>query len=511
MAVLIDHTNFDSFLKESTQSRSGSPDGNIYFDTANNLIELIGVDELPTFDHTGMGGGASDPNQLANYEGITIRGLYNFENARRLVNETLRQFKRGTDGTYRFAGSFNFVNGVKLDDTVLGDSSQDRNKVRGSGWIEYADTGNGKTDVDRIYHGILSLVEIQATTVSRWTLAANILEATLQAATWSDFVRQGPIDEAIQVLGDTTYGDTGAGDFDDTTSIAVLRTRSWGYNPGETTSTLTKIAEFSGFSAGYGVGESLNPANTFTLADVYGGAQIAPWDGMSLIKDTPTTKSGFNEADGDFTWILTNTGGGTAQQCAAFLDALTLQNVDIDDGTGAYDGQKGRVWYNRDAAGLIVTVSAEGEGLFIDGLSTAEKQNVILTDDASAEKTYPFFPEIKIDVGAVAIADSDAWYHLYYVDGAAAADFDTAGAVTVQNSSGVDIKGNVATDQVGGFVLEPYAYDTDTDAGLSAGVDKAMVCIVEGNGGAAQAITYFTMKRETTISVPCAPIADLNA
>jgi len=133
MAVLIDHTNFDSFLKESTQSRSGSPDGNIYFDTANNLIELIGVDELPTFDHTGMGGGASDPNQLANYEGITIRGLYNFENARRLVNETLRQFKRGTDGTYRFAGSFNFVNGVKLDDTVLGDSSQDRNKVRGSG------------------------------------------------------------------------------------------------------------------------------------------------------------------------------------------------------------------------------------------------------------------------------------------------------------------------------------------------------------------------------------------
>ena len=28
---------------------------------------------------------------------------------------------------------------------------------------------------------------------------------------------------------------------------------------------------------------------------VYGGVQIAPWTGMSLVKDTPTTKTGFNE------------------------------------------------------------------------------------------------------------------------------------------------------------------------------------------------------------------------
>jgi len=511
MGVIIDHTNYHLYLKQSTQPRSGTPDGNWYYDKANDIIELIGVDELATFDHTGMGGGASDANQLTNADGITLRGMYNFDNQERVIDETLRQFLRGTSGTYRFAGAFNFINGVKLDDTVLGDGSTDRNKIRGSGWIEYADTQNGKTDVDRIYHGMLSLVEIQATTVSRVALVANILEATLQAATWLDFNRQGPIDEAIQVYGDTTYGDATAGDFDDTSSIAVIRTRSWGYNPGETTSTLTKITEFSGFSAGYGVGESLNPANTYTLADVFGGAQIAPWTGMSLVKDTPTTKTGFNEADGDFTWILLNTGGGTAKECAAFLDALTLQNLDIDDGTGSYDGQKGRVWYQRDADGLIVTISAEGEGLFIDGLSTAEKQNVILTDDAASEKTYPFFPEGKIDPGAPAIADANAWFQVYYTDGAADADFDKAGAVTVRDSGGSDVKGNVLAEQVGGYISFPYAYDTDTDAGLSAGVDKEMVCVVEGKGGAAQAITYFTMKRETTIAIPCAPLADLNA
>jgi len=225
----------------------------------------------------------------------------------------------------------------------------------------------------------------------------------------------------------------------------------------------------------------------------------------------PQTETGFAQADGDFTWVLHNTLAGTAQECAAFLDALTLQDADVDDGTGTYNGQKGRVWYSRDADGNIVTASIGGKGLFIEGLTTAEKQNVILTDDAGAQKTYPFYPEIALDVGSVAVADTDAWYHIFYVDGAADADFDKAGAVTVNDSSTNPMKGNVATDAVAGVIYLPYDYDTNTQAGLSAGVDKQMVAIVEGNGGAAQELTYFTMKRETTINVPCAPSADLNA
>ncbi len=511
MALLIDHTNYHLYLKQSTQGRAGTPDGNIFFDKANDRIELIGVDELATFDHTGMGGGASDPNQLANFEGITIRGLYNFENQERSVDESLRQFLRGTGGTYRFAGAYNFINGVKLDDTVLGDGSTDRNKIRGSGWIEYADTLDGETDVDRIFHGVLSLVDVQATTIPKWALVTATDEATLQAAAWTDFVRLGDVNEAVQVYGDTTYGDASAGDFDYTTRNLIIRVRSWGYNPGETTSLLTQITEFSGFSAGYGVGESINPANTFDVANVYGGVQVSPWTGMSLIKAAPTTKTGFNESDGDFTWILTNTESGTAQECAAFLDALSLQDVDVDDGAGSYNGQKGRVWYSRNAEGKIVTASIGGEGLFIDGLSVAEQQNVIQTDDAAAQKTYPFFPELRLFVGLPAKADANAWYHIFYEDGAAAADFDTDGAVTVEDSGAAPMKGLCSTADANGYISLAYAYDTNTQAGLSAGADKNMVAIVEGDGGVAQDITYFLMERITTVNVTCAPGADLNA
>jgi hypothetical protein len=505
MAVLIDETNWDSYLKESTQSRSGTPDGNIYFDDANNLIELIGVDELATFDHTGLGGGASDPNQLANFEGITLRGLYNFVNSRRRNNEVLRQHKRGLKGSYRFAGAYFFPNGVKLDGT-------DRTKIRNSGWIEYSgNTEDGETNIDRIYHGNVSLVDIQPGTQPYYALVTNTLEATLQSATWNDYARLGDINEAVQVFGSTSHGDAGASDFDYRTRTLVVRVRSWQYNPGETTSIATGIAEFSGFSAGYGVGESLNPSNTYNLADVYGGGAISPFTGMSLVKAAPQVETGFNEADGNFTWVLQNAAGGTAQECAAYLDALTLQDDNVDDGAGTYNGKNGRVWYNRDAAGKIVTVSNEGEGLFIEGLSTAEQQNVIFTDDANNTKTYPFFPSVEITVGSAAVADPNAWYHLYYYDGSGSQDFDTATAVTVNDKDGTPVKGNVATDEVGGKITFAYAYDTNTQAGLSSGVDKDIVVLVEGDGGAAQAITYATITRSTTVPITCAPATDNNA
>ncbi len=499
--ALIDHTNYAATLKQSTNPRGSSPNGNVYFDSANNEIQLIGVNELATVDF----GGGPVPNPLNNFDGITMRALYNFENARRRVDETLRKYKRGTDGDYRFAGAFSFVNGVKLDGT-------DRNKIRGSGFIEYANTQDGATDIDRIYHGVASLVDIQAATVPYYTLVTATDEATLQAATWTNFVRAGDINEVVQVYGSTAFGDAGAGSFDYTTRILVVRVRSWGYNPGETTSVLTGIAEFSGFSAGYGVGESLNPSNPYALADVYGGAAIAPWSTMTLEKlGSPQVESGFNETNGNFTWVLNNPAGGTVQECAAYLDAVSLQTGDIDAGAGTYAGTKGRVWYTRNAAGKVVTSSIGGAGLFIEGLSTAEKQNVIMTDNAGATKTYPYFPEVQISVGAAALADPLAWYHLYYADGAAGADFDTASAVPVQNSAGADVKGNVQANQVGGKISFAYAYDTNTQAGLAAGVDKAIVVLVEGDGGAAQAITYATITRVPVVAITCAPPADNNA
>lgn len=497
--TLINETNYDTLLKSSTDDRAGTPDGNVYFDVDNNKIQLIGVDELPTVNF----GGGPVTNPLNNTDGITLRALYDFENQERRTDETLRKYLRATKGIYRFAGAFDFINGVKLDAT-------DRNKIRSSGWIEYADTQDGATDIDRIYHGVTSLVDVQSGTQPYWSLVTATDETTLQAATWTNFVRTGDINEAVQVYGSDAFGDTGTTDFDYTTRTLVVRVRSWQYNPGETTSVASGIGEFSGFSAGYGVGESLNPANTFTLADVFGAGQVSPWTGMTLeYYGTPQTRSGFNEADGNFSWILHNSAGGTVAQCAAYLDACTLQDSDIDAGTATYNGRKGRVWYTRNAAGKVVTSRVGTAGLCIDGLSTAEQQNVIMTDNAGDTKTYPYFPDVQVTVGATAVADTNAWYHCYYNEGTGA--FDSSGAVTVNDSAGDPVKGNVSTDAVANKISFAYAYDTNTQNGLSAGTDKDVVFICEGDGGAAQQLVYFTITRTAIVAATCAPSADLNA
>jgi hypothetical protein len=505
--VLIDETNFDTLLVQSTQGRAGTPDGNIYFDTTNGLVELITAEELANVD---LGSGA-EANPLTNALGITLRGLYNFENQERRVDETLRNFKRFIDGPsgYRFAGAFNFYNGNKLAaDATSTTNNDDRFKIRGSGFIEYSDDGS---TVDRIYHGVRSLVDILPASQPYYALLTATDEAAAQAGTWNDFFRQGDIDEVVQVFGSTANGDAGAGNFDFTTRTLVARVRTFGQVAGESTSVAAGINEFSGFSGGYGVGESPENANQYNIADVYGGSQIAPWTGMSLEKlVTAQTETGFNETDGDFTWVLRNTGGGTAQECAAYLDALALQDADIDDGAGTYNGRKGRVWYVR-SAGKVVTQSIDGEGLFIENLSPAEQQNVTFTDDAGATKTYPFVVSVEITVGAGAVADTNAWYRVMYLDGAGSLDFDTATAVVVQDASSSDVNGNVSTDAVANKITFAYDYDTNTQAGLPAGTDKDCVVLVEGDGGVAQALTEFTITRSSVVPVSCVPPNDNNA
>jgi len=502
---LIDHTNFNTLLVQSSNPRGSSPDGNIYFGD-NGLIQIITAEELANVD---LGSGA-EANPLTNDFGITLRGLYSFENQERVSDETLRTFLRATKGTYYPAGAYEFIYDGKLD-TANSSTGDDRTKVRGSGWKEHADSGSG-SQVNRIYHGVRSLNPIEATSQPYRTITADTLEATLEAATWTDFARTGPIDEAVQVYGDTAFGDTGAGDFDYTTDILTVRVRTFGNFPGETTSIASGINEMQGFSGGYGIGESDNTANEEALADVWGGAAVSPFTGMTLEKlASPQTETGFNEADGDFTWVLHNTLGGTAQQCADYLDAAEVFDGDIDVGTGTYNGKQGRKWYTYNAAGRIITNSISGEGLFIEGLSAAEKQKVIFADDAGDTKTYPFVSSLEINVGAVAPTDPDAWWHVYYEDGAGGLDFDTANAVTVNDASGNPMKGNVQADVSGVKINTDYDYDGNTQAGLPAGVDKDMVVIVEGNGVAGQAITYFTMTRDTIVPVTCAPAAETNA
>lgn len=493
VAQLIDLSNYDTLLVQSTQGRSGSPDGNIFFDVANGRIEIITAEELANVD---LGGG-SEANPLTNQDGIKLEAIYAFENQERRTDETLRQYDRYLAGTFKFGGAYEIINGRKFDDadgSATSTTTDDRNKIRGSGWIER----NAAGAIGRIYYGNVSLGNIEATSQPYYQLS--------EGGAPVDYAKDGPIDEAIQVFGNATV-DTNTTTFD-TRTFESLKVRTFGFNYDEKRLADSGVTQMDGYSSGFALGETPHlTSGAYSLADVYGGAQIAPWTGMTLEKlAVAQTETGFNEADGDFTWVLNNTGNGTLYECVAFLDALAQTDDDIDSGSETVtNGKRVGTWYSYDANGRIVTNSPfTGEGLFIEQIPTADEQLVVFTDDAGGTKTRPFSVSVIANVGAIAVADVLSWYHSFGLPA-----YNTAGAITVQDSSAAEVKGNVSTDAVGNDILFAFDYDGDSVLG-TAGTDKDCVFLCEGDGGATQAKTLYTLTRNTTVSFSCAPGQESN-
>jgi hypothetical protein len=469
-------------LKQSTNPRGSSPNGNIYFDKTTGVIQLITVEELTTVD---FGAGAV-ANPLTNYDGVTMHALYAFERQERKVDETIRYVKPwfGSSRNYKYAGAFELINGRKFDAT-------DRTKIRSSGWVERAATDA----IDRIYFGVRSLGTINMASAPYYQLAAG--------GDPSAFSKAGPINEAIQVFGSTANGDSGAGSFDSRTYLAIS-VRTFGKTYDRKVLADSGVTTMDGYSTGFALGEANHlTTGNYTLSNVYGGAQIAPWTGMTLEHyGSAQMRTGFNEGSGTFGYVLHNAAGGSLDQVVAYLDSLAQTDNDIDEGAGVIHGKRVGTWYSYDAQGRIVTMA----GLVIDNLPTSDQQRVVQTANEGA-RTYPFNSGVTVQIGAYAAADANAWYQCYYKDGSGSQDFGGSGAVTVHDASGNPVKGAVSGATTINFT---YAYDTNTEAGLSAGTDKEVIFLCEGNGAATQALADFTITRSAAVAASCVPGSENN-
>lgn len=573
--ALIDLSNYNTLLVQSTQARSGTPDGNIFFNTTTGEVELITAEEAANVTypvgHPNYTDGLPEANPMTNALGCRFEALYAFERKERRIDETLRTFDYFFSGTFKFGGAYQIVNGRKF-------AATDRAKIRGSGWNERSSGGL----IDRIYYGNVSLGNVEAASQPYYQLTAG--------GAPTNYAKVGPLDEAIQVFGTTANGDAGAGDFDSRTYLSI-KLRTFGFNYDEKQLADSGVTEMGGYSTGFALGESAHlTSGSYALADVYGGGQVSPWTGMQLEKvvgavagaqqiditaststitriagdfsadgfapgmhvtlagfvnggnnanfilatvgtttmtvtdntgmvdetgsgdETATSiaqpVTGFNESDGNFTWVLRNAASGDLDQMVAFLDALAQTDDDIDTGAlTVTNGQRVGTWYSYDAQGRIVTNAPfSSEGLFLEAVPTADQQSVVFTDDAAATKTYPFTVSVNIEVGANAVSDANAWCQGFFLDGPAAADFNTAAALTVEDGSAVEWKFN----SIGATpIVTSFDYDGDTIGG-TAGTNKDVVLECEGDGGATAAKTVFTLTRTATINVTCAPGLETN-
>lgn len=486
--ALIDLSNYKDLLKQSTQSRSGTPDGNIYFDVENGRIELITREELAQID---FGSGLVD-NPLTNQDGIKFEALYAFENQERRVDENLRKYDRFFKGTFKFGGAFEIINGRKFDDangTNTSSTGDDRTKIRGSGWVERSADGK----VARIYYGVKSLGNIYSDSQPYYQLGAD--EAPI------NFAKVGEVDEAIQVYGDNSV-DPNTTTFDKRTFM-TMKVRTFGNNYDEKELADSGVAQMDGYASGFALGESRHlTTGNYNLDDVYGANAISPFTGMRLEKlETPMTVSGFKEGEGDFTWVLHNDENGSLDECVAFLDALAQTDDDIDSGDlTVTHGKRVKTWYTYDAQGRIVTRSgADNLGLYIENIPVLDEQRVLFTSDDGTTRIRPFNVAISVKVGSIAVNDTLAWYHCFYLD-----NYNTSSAETVVDRDGNPIKGNVSNDAVDNAIKWGMDYDSQL------GEDKDVVFLCEGDGGATQAKTVFTITKSTSITASAEPSIETN-
>lgn len=415
MALLTDKADFQF----STQGRAGTPDGNIFLDVsdpANPTIELISAAEVPT-----MAGAVT--NLLDANDGATMQAIYGAIGVERKANEVARQYRKPGVGVFFLAGAYDLLNNWQFA------GATDIGLVRGSG-IRYLSVAG---DVNRIYFGPKSLGNIEA--------ASQPYYQTASLGTITDFVRTGPIDELVQVFGTTSFGDAGAGNFD-LRAFHAVTVREWGFIHDRKLLADSGLSQAANFSGGFGLSESPHPTTgTYTEADVSpDGTPIAPWSTMNYLTEVSTvSRTGFNEADGDFAEAIENPAGGTLDEVVAYMDALARSANDIDGGTPSQIGKEVDVLYTFDAQGNVVLK----QGLFIENLPGADLTRLRLTDDAGNPKTFPSLITINVNLSSAAQGESTAWYHAFIEDDTDADDYNTANAITAQDKDAVEIKGTV--------------------------------------------------------------------
>lgn len=513
---LITRDNFQTLLQRSTQPRGSTPDGNVYFDTTNDRIQLITAGELAQVD---LGSGL-EANPFTSTLKMQALALYFFLLQEVQADANLQRFRRSMDAVAnrmgRLVGATSFLNDVVCASGTVdangvgGELGDDRLKLADSGITEFNVAGA----IKRVYHGAKSLNPINATTQPYYLLAASLSEADRQAATPVDFSKPGSINELIQTFGDATNGN-----FDSRAAVLINCAREFGYTIGEANSLDTGVAELGAYAQGYGIGNAVvNELSGIALTDVRGGGAIPPYTNLGFFRHgTPQTRTGFSSsgagASGNFTDEITlSSGTMSLVQLRAFLDAVMLEDADVNDNSGAtgtFLPKRAEPLYTISSTGQLVTRT----GLYVDParLTAEAQQQIQMTNDAGGLHSIPFNSGLEITVSDAWINDANPWFRILYVS-ATSGNYDTDNAVTVLDSSAGALAGDATDARLSGnTITAAYAYDTETGGGeVTAGVDHDMVLQIGGTDTTKTRTVFFTMTKTSTISVDGTTEAETN-
>lgn len=407
-------------------------------------------------------------NVAGNYvakDGVTLQALYSkfvqlwetttynkFEFPMYTIDALSGQFQFGTDGQT--------FSGWKPSNDAT------RQGLRDGGWSEFSAAGA----LERQYVGIVSLGDVNT--------GAQLYYQKINGGTSANFTFTDEVNEGIQIFGDVSNGN-----FDSRTYFkGYVREQGKKYKD-------SILADTGKTSTGANI-VNLLLSNEDDLkiqdSDVNVAAN-APYTSISVEYFGTDQNRTIGGVSYPFRTII-NGANATAEQIYTKIQYLLRQDTDIDSGAGTVTGKTASLLLNFVGDTLITTT-----GVYIDNYNANDINRLVFTDRNGVTRTEPFTATGTLNFNSFLTAGSTGYYRMYFTDLSGVQDYGLAGAITVNNASGVGIFGTINSASI----AFTFAYDANVQGGRTAGTDAA-ITVVAGNAGSAKpVVTTYTITRAT--------------
>jgi len=358
---------------------------------------------------------------------------------------------------------FEFIKGWKpADDTT-------RFLLRFVGWREL-DTAANSNALNQEFMNVITLGSgsntIDSTDRAYYAFAGDTAK--------TDFSFNGPVNQGIQTMGDSTHGN-----FDKRALVLSTFIRTQGKTYGDSTSSSIGLSALNYIANRFPLSESANSKIVDTDATI--SANGAPYSGMSITFSSEQRLIGGVGFDFD---IIINGNSASAEKIYSFVQYKLRLTTDIDASSSGQIGNLTRQLLNFVGDELITS-----KGVYIDNINLADNNRITFTDVDGNIGKNPFIAAGVLEFNPNCVSDTDTKFFMFFSD-----TFGTTGATLVKDVDTANITGSVSGNAAIGFTFD---YDGNVQQGrsITPAADVGVTVVAVGLNGAQYVTATATIGR----------------
>lgn len=385
-------------------------------------------------------------------DGVTLQALYSFLKEEWKADDSLIKYPFPMEAIT--GEQFEFKNGWTYADNTT------RNLFRNGGFAVLNNDGSNAEE----YIGMITLGSIGG--------ADQVYVQQELEGSSSDIVLTGAVNQCVKV-----YGDASNGDFDYRDYMKVF-VREQAKQYAQASHSDIGVSEFTYQAYRFPLANSddLKIGNDDTTADAYG----------VTIDYTTTVSRTIGSTAYDFD-IVIDGNNRTAEEIYEAVQSALRKASDIDNGVGTVTGKT-----TDSLLKFVGDTLVTSTGVYIDNFQATDTNRIEFYDNTGTLRVFPYVASGTITFNDNLVSDGNAIYRMFFTDG-----FGTAGALLVDDNSGIDISGTIS----GSSVAFNFDYDGNVQGGRTAGTDAEVTVVAIGLGTGQYVSTTSTLTRSNANNV----------